>query len=134
MKKYNNGLLYLKRLFWIILTFIGIIIFSFSPTFQSVNWANNLILKIFIWLNLTTFLIFGIDKYLSLTNSIRFPNKFLFILSGISSGLGSLMARMIFRHKIRNYETSSNMNYRTRFSIIEPLSFFAYVLLFIAFD
>ena len=62
----------------------------------------------FVWLfyylmviNIVTFFIFGIDKYLAVIKWRRIAEKVLWILSVIGGSLGGFIGMEIFRHKRR---------------------------------
>jgi|YNPNPStandDraft_1061719.scaffolds.fasta_scaffold06448_6 uncharacterized membrane protein YsdA (DUF1294 family) len=56
----------------------------------------------FIWLvaaNVTTFGVYGLDKFLSKIRWLRVPNLLLLGLAVVGGFLGAAMARLLFRHK-----------------------------------
>ncbi|NHZ71762.1 MAG: DUF1294 domain-containing protein [Aquificales bacterium] len=57
-----------------------------------------------VWLiaiNITTFLLFGIDKGMAKTiNSLRIPEVVLHIYTLLGGIIGHVLARLVFRHKI----------------------------------
>ena len=57
------------------------------------------ILYYLIFINIFTFIIFGIDKYKAIKNMYRIKEKTLFSLSIIGGALGALFGMKIFRHK-----------------------------------
>lgn len=57
------------------------------------------ILYYLIFINIFTFVVFGIDKYKAIKNMYRIKEKSLFTLSLIGGALGALFGMKIFRHK-----------------------------------
>ncbi len=62
----------------------------------------------FIWLfyylmviNIVTFFIFGVDKYLAIVKASRISEKVLWILSVVGGSLGGFIGMEVFRHKRR---------------------------------
>lgn len=58
-------------------------------------------MKYLIIINLISFIIYGIDKFSSKHKLYRIPEVFLFLLSIVGGGLGSLLGMYIFRHKTK---------------------------------
>ena len=54
--------------------------------------------------NLLTLLIYGLDKLLALGKKRRVPESALLTLAALGSGLGALLAMVLFRHKINPRE------------------------------
>jgi uncharacterized membrane protein YsdA (DUF1294 family) len=65
----------------------------------NLNQTSNILLLIFVVLNITTFLLFGADKYLAITKRYRIREKTLLILSGVGGSIGAIVGQYIFRHK-----------------------------------
>ena len=59
---------------------------------------NNLIIY-FIFINVFTFLAFGIDKYKAIKHKYRISESLLFSLSLIGGAFGAFFGMKIFRHK-----------------------------------
>lgn len=57
------------------------------------------IIYYFIFINLFTFLIFGIDKYRAIKNKYRIKEKTLFGLSLIGGSFGAFIGMKLFHHK-----------------------------------
>ena len=66
-----------------------------------------------IILNIITFLIMGIDKYLAIKKKYRISEFHLLTLTLFGGSVGSLLGMIIFRHKTK----------KMKFLIIIPLSF-----------
>ena len=58
---------------------------------------------VFLFLNLVTFCIFGLDKFLALTNRQRIREKTLLTLAIAGGSIGAVFSQKIFRHKIRKF-------------------------------
>jgi uncharacterized membrane protein YsdA (DUF1294 family) len=58
---------------------------------------------VFLFLNLVTFFIFGLDKFFALTNRQRIKEKTLLNLAIAGGSVGAVFAQKIFRHKIRKF-------------------------------
>lgn len=52
-----------------------------------------------IFINIFSFLLFGIDKYRAIKNKYRIKEKTLFTLSIMGGVFGSLLGMKVFRHK-----------------------------------
>lgn len=57
----------------------------------------------FIFFNLITFIIFGIDKLLARTKRKRISEKTLICLAIAGGSVGAVFAQKIFRHKTQKY-------------------------------
>jgi len=57
----------------------------------------------FIVLNLVTFAVFGIDKYLARSRSRRISERRLLTLAWIGGSVGAITAQRIFRHKTQKF-------------------------------
>lgn len=53
-----------------------------------------------IIINIFSFLLFGIDKFLAIKSKRRVPEKDLLVLSFIGGAIGGLLAMFIFKHKV----------------------------------
>lgn len=53
-----------------------------------------------ISINVITFFVFGIDKFLAIKSKRRIPEKDLLALSFIGGAIGGLLAMFIFKHKV----------------------------------
>ena len=53
-----------------------------------------------ICINVITFFVFGIDKFLAIKSKRRIPEKDLLALSFIGGAIGGLLAMFIFKHKV----------------------------------
>lgn len=116
------------------LLLIGIIIFKYVPTFKSISLADNIIIKVFIWLNIVAFILLWVDKIFAYIQCTRFPNITLYLIAAVGGGIGTRLARLTFRHKITNHEDATiDKNYKIIYNLIEPLSLVCYILLFIVF-
>ena len=65
-----------------------------------------------IIINILTFILMGLDKFMAIIKKRRISENTLLFLSLIGGGLGTLTGMFIFRHKIR----------KLKFQIIVPLS------------
>lgn len=61
---------------------------------------NKLIYYLII-INIVSFLLFGLDKYLAIKNKNRISEISLFFLMFIGGPIGSLLGMLIFHHKTR---------------------------------
>lgn len=59
-----------------------------------------IIILYLICINVITFLVFGIDKFLAIRSKRRIPEKDLLALSFIGGAIGGLLAMFIFKHKV----------------------------------
>jgi uncharacterized membrane protein YsdA (DUF1294 family) len=57
------------------------------------------IIYYYIFINIFTFILFGIDKYRAIKNKYRVKESTLFSLSFIGGALGGFFGMKIFRHK-----------------------------------
>jgi len=74
-------------------------------------------LKYLILINIMTFLIFGIDKFLAIKKYFRIPESGLLGLSLIGGCFGAIVAMLTFHHKTK----------KRRFQIIIPLTIFLWM-------
>ena len=51
--------------------------------------------------NMTTFLMFGIDKWKAVRDKWRIPEKTLLLLAAVGGSAGALAGMFVFHHKIR---------------------------------
>lgn len=61
-----------------------------------------LLLSYFIAVNLTGFILMGIDKYKAKKRAFRIPEATLFIIAIIGGSIGSIVGMYAFRHKTRH--------------------------------
>ena len=61
-----------------------------------------LLLSYFIAVNLTGFVLMGIDKYKAKKRAFRIPEATLFIIAIIGGSIGSIIGMYAFRHKTRH--------------------------------
>ena len=61
---------------------------------------NNILLIIII-INITSFLLMGIDKYFAIKNHWRISEKTLLLSSFLGGGIGALFGMFLFRHKTK---------------------------------
>lgn len=52
-------------------------------------------------INVLSFLLYGVDKFKSMTNKWRISEKWLLIPSLIGGSIGSLLGMIVFRHKTK---------------------------------
>ncbi|MBQ2910106.1 MAG: DUF1294 domain-containing protein [Bacilli bacterium] len=74
-----------------------------------------------IVLNIITFLIMGIDKYLAIKKKYRISEFHLLTLTLFGGSVGSLLGMIIFRHKTK----------KMKFLIIIPLSIIIHILIYL---
>ncbi len=55
----------------------------------------------FIGINIVTFILYGIDKYLAKKNMYRISEYSLFVLSFFGGGIGAIIGMKIFHHKTK---------------------------------
>lgn len=60
-----------------------------------------IIIYYFILINIGNFLLFAIDKHLSIKNKERIPESTLILLSAIGGAIGGLCSMYLFRHKTK---------------------------------
>lgn len=56
----------------------------------------------FIFINLFTFLTFGLDKYRAVKKRWRIPERRLFLLAAAGGSLGAETGMLVFRHKTKH--------------------------------
>ncbi|MGM9947202.1 DUF1294 domain-containing protein [Floccifex sp.] len=54
-----------------------------------------------IFINILSFIVYGVDKYKAIHQKYRIPENILLCLTILGGGIGSLCAMFVFRHKIR---------------------------------
>ena len=54
-----------------------------------------------LWINIISFIVYGIDKHLARKKSFRVSEYSLFILSIFGGGIGSLLGMRVFHHKTK---------------------------------
>ena len=54
-----------------------------------------------VGINILTFLIYGLDKYLAIKKTYRISEYSLLVLSFFGGSIGALLAMKVFRHKTR---------------------------------
>lgn len=74
-----------------------------------------------IVLNIITFLIMGIDKYLAIKKKYRISEFHLLTLTLFGGSVGSLLGMIIFKHKTK----------KMKFLIIIPLSIIIHILIYL---
>jgi uncharacterized membrane protein YsdA (DUF1294 family) len=83
---------------------------------------------LFIFLNLVTFGIFGIDKLLARLNRNRISEKTLLTLAIAGGSVGALFAQKLFRHKTRKFQYRVWVILISQFIIFETLWYFSPLL------
>lgn len=78
---------------------------------------NELLLILFAF-NLITFLLYGLDKYFAIKEKRRIAEKNLHALSIFGGFIGSTLAMMLFRHKIK----------KVKFMLIHSAIFIGWIL------
>lgn len=63
---------------------------------------SSLLLIYLICINLTAFLLMGIDKYKARKNRWRIPEKTLFLSAILGGSIGAILGMQIFRHKTKH--------------------------------
>ena len=77
---------------------------------------NNLI-EYLIIINLVSFLMYGVDKFLACKHLTRIPEVVLFFISLIGGSLGALLGMKVFHHKTK----------KIKFWIFNLILFFIYI-------
>ena len=62
---------------------------------------TKIIIYYFVLINIGTFVLFAIDKFLAKNNKDRIPESTLILLSAMGGALGGLCSMYIFRHKTK---------------------------------
>ena len=62
---------------------------------------NKFLLIYIVSINIITFIVFALDKYLAIHNKYRIRVKTLFILCIIGGSIGGLISMYLFRHKTK---------------------------------
>lgn len=81
----------------LLLTFVSFILNATYPSLSVVKWY-------FLNANIFAFIIFFVDKILSIKTAKRVPEFSLHYFSFIGGILGGFLAMIIFRHKIKDYK------------------------------
>lgn len=68
------------------------------------NFSSDIMVWYFIIINLITFFIFGIDKWLAIKNFWRVSEKSLFLLIALGGAIGALCGMRFFHHKTRRLQ------------------------------
>lgn len=82
---------------------------------------RNILIHYLIIINIITFIVFGMDKFLAKKNKRRISEKTLFLLSFIGGSFLEFIGMFIFRHKIK----------KLNFYIFNLLFIFIYVYILI---
>ncbi|WP_419769110.1 MAG: DUF1294 domain-containing protein [Candidatus Marinarcus sp.] len=61
----------------------------------------NILFILFLFINILSFTLFGLDKYFAIKNRHRISEKTLHLLSFLGGFIGSTLAMMLFHHKVR---------------------------------
>jgi len=80
---------------------------------------------IFILFNLTTFFLFGYDKYLARTKRRRISEKTLLSLALMGGSVGAVFAQKLFSHKSRKYPNLFWIILVVQFIVFEGLWFYS---------
>jgi len=65
------------------------------------NYRYELIVYYLGVINVITFLVFGIDKYLAMSKLRRVPEKVFYLLAALGGSIGALVGSEVFKHKRR---------------------------------
>ena len=60
----------------------------------------------YLIINISTFIIYGIDKYLAIKNLYRISEKILLLLSILGGSIGALISMYLFHHKTKKQDLS----------------------------
>lgn len=82
---------------------------------------NNYIIAYLIVINLTSFILFALDKKRSLRRKWRIPESTLIFVSLMGGAVGSLLGMKLFKHKTK----------KLKFTILVPISLIINILLII---
>lgn len=74
-------------------------------------------LEYLILINIITFLVFGIDKFLAIKRYFRVPESALLSLSLVGGCFGAMISMLVFHHK----------NKKRRFQLIIPLTILLWI-------
>ncbi len=61
----------------------------------------NYLIIYFIFINVSAFSVYGIDKYLAVKDKRRLSEYSLLLLSFLGGSMGAFVAMLLFRHKIK---------------------------------
>ena len=75
----------------------------------------------YLIINISTFIIYGIDKYLAIKSLYRISEKILLLLSILGGSIGALISMYLFHHKTK----------KARFTIVNLTSLIIHILLII---
>ena len=56
---------------------------------------------VFLGINVLTFILYGVDKYLAKKNMYRISEYTLFVLSFFGGGIGAILGMKVFHHKTK---------------------------------
>lgn len=101
---------------------------SYSNTTHATMRSMKLFLFLFIFLNLVTFSLFGIDKLLAQFNRNRISEKTLLSLVIIGGSVGAVFAQKLFRHKTRKFRYRVWTILVIQFIVFEVLWYFSPIL------
>lgn len=90
--------------------------------------SMKLFLFLFIFLNLVTFGMFGIDKLLARFNRNRISEKTLLTLAIMGGSVGAVFAQKLFRHKTRKFRYRVWIILVVQFVVFEVLWYFSPIL------
>lgn len=79
-------------IFWTILIVAGFVAGEYYLTYR---WY----LVLFVAINVATFVLYGLDKLLAVTQSRRIPERTLQFTAFLAGSPGALLAMKVFRHK-----------------------------------
>lgn len=63
----------------------------------------NYVIGAFIFINVIAFLLYAIDKYKAIRHRWRIPEKTLLLLPVFGGSIGSVIAMLLFHHKVRKW-------------------------------
>lgn len=90
------------------------------------NYLLFLLIYILI-INIISFLLMGIDKFLARHNMYRISEKTLFLFSFMLGGIGSFLGMHIFRHKTKHKSFQIGIPITIIFNILIVLILFKYI-------
>jgi len=79
---------------WVVFVLVNVIVFE-------IVFDLNRVLEIAIVLNLSTFLLFGLDKFFAVHGWRRIPERILYLATLLGGSIGTLLGMHTFRHKTR---------------------------------
>lgn len=101
---------------------------SYSNDRHATIRSMKLFLFLFIFLNLVTFGMFGIDKLLARFNRNRISEKTLLTLAIMGGSVGAVFAQKLFRHKTRKFRYRVWIILVVQFVVFEVLWYFSPIL------